>query len=41
MLDGGIEGRPTCLCDKSQPRARDPLFSLEDPEEDSSVHFQA
>jgi len=37
---GGTGGRPTCLCDKSRPRARDP-FPLKDPDEDRPVHWQA
>jgi len=41
MLEGGIGGRPTFLCDKSQPRVRDPLFPLEDLDEDGLIHLQA
>ena len=40
-LDGGIGGRPTCLYDKARPRARDPLFPLEDPDEDRLIYLQA
>jgi len=40
-LEGGTSGRPTCLGDKSQTRARDPLFFLEDPNEGRLVHRQA
>jgi len=39
-LEGETGGRPTCLCDKSRPWVRDPLFPLENPDEDSSVHQQ-
>ena len=40
-LEGGTSGRPTCLGDKSRPRAHDPLFPLEDPDENRLVHRQA
>jgi len=40
-LDAGIGGRPTRLCDKSRPRVCDPLFPLEDPDEDRLIRLQA
>ena len=41
MLNAGIGGRPTRLCDKSQPRVCDPLFPLEDPDDDRLIRLQA
>ena len=37
-LEAGTARRPTCLGDKSRPRARDP-FLLEDPDEHRLVHL--